>query len=360
MLSDEAALAGTTATRGRAALVLHQGILIQETQYVVQYLCSSGIADRGYIRATIRDLVAAYEEQSLVSVQREIESRRAKAVIRIAKWRTEQIALMPELAELLESRVACEIEKEVLYMPSDFTHEQRGSLGLTSFGQEEAKLREGMAYDALKSVQVVAKALVPLRERKKKHDHGQNQNTAALKQVVDTERRRDKHIKNYMAARTALMTLGACSGEADDFPELTVADTQMGSRGTHRGAGGSRPTDRWAAGGIAVGRRVMRPAIQSSSAPQLPKPTATVMAPRKAGARFTAFRARNGIKLTEIAAGKVKGVAAKLARRVATEKPMRKAGWLWTFGKMGKMTKDEMKAWSDEGKLPCKTEYGRL
>jgi hypothetical protein len=33
---------------------------------------------------------------------------------------------------------------------------------------------------------------------------------------------------------------------------------------------------------------------------------------------------------------------------------------LWTFGKMGKMTKDEMKAWSDEGKLPCKTEYSRL
>ncbi|KAJ6513753.1 hypothetical protein C8R47DRAFT_1286610 [Mycena vitilis] len=317
MLSDEVAMLGTNVSRSRAALVLHEGILIQDTQN------------------TIRELVAAYEEHPLASTQREIENRRSKAVIRVAKWRSEQITLMPSLGDLLETRAACEIEKEQLYLPSDFNEQERPALGLASFAVEEAKLREGAAYDALKSVQVVAKALGALRERKKKHDHGQRQHTASLAQVQDTERRRDKHIRNYMVARAALQKLGACTGEADDFPALTVSDTLMGSRSTHRGAGGSRPSDGWAAGGIAVGGKVRKPHLPASnSAPgPAPMPVGTVMAVRRRS-------------------GKEKMATSKPGRKLGTtDKVVRPAGWLWTFGKMGKMSAQEMQAWSADGKF---------
>ncbi|KAJ6564358.1 hypothetical protein B0H19DRAFT_896196, partial [Mycena capillaripes] len=102
-----------------------------------------------------------------------------------------------------------EIEQEVLYLPSNFEEAKCIDLGLASFRVEEAKLWEGVAYDSLKSIQVVAKALVALRDRKKKNDHGQNKHTKSLGQIQDTERRRDKHIKSYTVARRVLLKLGA-------------------------------------------------------------------------------------------------------------------------------------------------------
>jgi hypothetical protein len=47
--------------------------------------------------------------------------------------------------------------------------------------------------------------------------------------------------------------------------------------------------------------------------------------------------------------GKVKAKPVQPAPARAATAKKRKEGWLWTFGKMGKMSSEEMKAWSDEG-----------
>jgi hypothetical protein len=149
----------------------------------------------------------------------EIHGRRAKLATEIAQWRTKQIALMPALTPSLGNRVACEIEKEELYLPSDFEQGQRDTLGLTSFGEQEAILHEGMAYDALESVRVAEATHLLLREKQKRLGDGYTAFCRTGAACADTQRRRDKHINDYMLARTALMKLGA---EADDFPAFTV------------------------------------------------------------------------------------------------------------------------------------------
>jgi hypothetical protein len=140
----------------------------------------------------------------------------------IAKWRIKQIALMPALTASLGNRVACEIENEPLYLPSDFEQGQRDTLGLTSFGKLEARLREGIAYDALEGVRVAAATQSFLREKTKRPGYGYVALKQSFRQSVDTQCRRDKHINDYMLAHTALMKLGACTGEADDFPAFTM------------------------------------------------------------------------------------------------------------------------------------------
>ncbi|KAJ7262816.1 hypothetical protein C8J57DRAFT_1003099, partial [Mycena rebaudengoi] len=117
------------------------------------------------------------------------------------------------------------IEEEVLYLPSDLNQVDRETRHLVVMGEKEAKLREGAAFDALKRVKVCAKAVVMLGDRKKKNWSGVSQNTIALKQITDTERRRDTHIAGYMLARKAMIALGYSKGIDGDFPVLTVADT---------------------------------------------------------------------------------------------------------------------------------------
>ncbi|KAJ7075083.1 hypothetical protein B0H15DRAFT_806464 [Mycena belliarum] len=319
MLSDEAMIGQGDAEEivGKTASVLNEGILIQETQ------------------ATIREAVNRFKTQPLAALDKEIKTRRAKAVKRIALWRGQQAAVMPGITADLLNRSACPVEDEVLFLPSDFDNEGRRVRGLTLLGLDEAKLREGAAYDALKSVQLVTKALVALSDRKKKNESGQNQQTAALKQIVDTEGRRDKHIRSYGAARAALIALGACTGEADDFPALSLEDTYMKSRRATRALGSSRNRDGWATSGVMANGRVRRPANSSSSSARVPRVrtqgAGTAMQPRRAGGNSA------------------RRVLEPAGARKTTEERARKTGWVWTFGRMGKMSAEEMKAWSAEG-----------
>ncbi|KAF8189627.1 hypothetical protein K438DRAFT_2019047 [Mycena galopus ATCC 62051] len=312
MLAEEQAVDTEPSLLSKAAVILNEGLLIQAVQ------------------TTIAELVKVQEEHPLRAKQTEIENRRAKIVTRINKWRIEQTALMPLLADRLANRAACEVEKENLFLPSDFDAVDRAKFELTPFEATEAKLREGAAYDALKKVQVVAKNLVALTDRKKKNVSGQQQHTKALEQIQDAEARRDRHIKNYMRAREALMKLGWCTGAMDDFPELTVADTWMKSRRQERALGSSRAIDGWATAGVTAGTTTGTRLVASSSS--MP-PAGTVMPERKKTGKRTA---------------KEPGAGGP-AKKQRTMKPPRKAGWLWTMGKMGKMSEAEMKAWSAEG-----------
>ncbi|KAJ6537148.1 hypothetical protein B0H19DRAFT_962576, partial [Mycena capillaripes] len=108
-----------------------------------------------------------------------------------------------------------EVENERLGLPSDFGDVvERERLNLSAMTEVEGSLREGAAFDAIKKIQVVAKALVAMSDQKKKNDSGVYKNTISQTQINDTIDRRDGHIQKYMAARHALMALNLADGTA--------------------------------------------------------------------------------------------------------------------------------------------------
>ncbi|KAJ6596535.1 hypothetical protein B0H10DRAFT_2327130 [Mycena sp. CBHHK59/15] len=149
----------------------------------------------------------------------------------VAEFVAQEAERESEAREAENKPAACEVEEELLGLPSDFPDKgHRQKLNLDAFADIEAQLREGEAFDALYSMQVVAKALVAMKDQKRKQDSGVAKNTKSQSQIVDTERHRDRHIQKYMVARTALMALGTAMGDAGDFPELKESDTYMKSR----------------------------------------------------------------------------------------------------------------------------------
>ncbi|KAJ7182285.1 hypothetical protein C8R43DRAFT_1115929 [Mycena crocata] len=318
VLEDESAIPGSETKRNKAAAFVNEGLKIQESQL------------------KLKVAVAANIERSLLSTRKEITTGRANLENCIAKFRKSQELLCPALSDYLAPREPGQVECELLGLPSEFKDvKQRVELGLVALGSVEEQLREGAAFDAIHSIQVVAKALVSMTDRRRKNDSGIYKNTISQKQINDTEERRDGHIKKYMAARAALMDLGATTGEMGDFPVMTVEDTWCKSKALKRGLGDSRKLDGlvWTMGSSQVGARV----------PRLPQgdvnSTSAVLAPVEGGTKMM----RRKIASRSQTKAKMK------PRKTEESKKRRSDGWIWTFGRMGKMDAAEVDAWTKEG-----------
>jgi hypothetical protein len=166
------------------------------------------------------------------------------------------MVLMPEAGDILIREKACEVEKEKLYLPSDFSPLEREVIGVTMLGCEEVKLREGEAFDALHATRSAVKAVIALKDRKRRDARGQAENTRSGRFIRDAEARRDRHMQTYAAARDAMCSLGLINADGinSPFPPLTLADTFMKSRQRKRGVGDSHRTDGalWRMGRITV------------------------------------------------------------------------------------------------------------
>ncbi|KAJ6556871.1 hypothetical protein DFH09DRAFT_1084575 [Mycena vulgaris] len=258
MLEDESLMPNSHIPNNKAAAFLREGIRIQESQ------------------VKLRVLVASNSEHPLVSTQRDIATQRTKLRNRVAKFRKDQSVLTPAVGDHLRSLSACQVEVELLGLPSEFPEVvRRAELGLVAMSEVEDRLREGAAFDSIHRVQIVAKALVAMRDRKKKNDSGVYKNISQ-KQINDTEERRDESIQRA-GARLRVRAIPLTSGPA-------VAEIRGG---------------------------------------------ATAMVKRK-----RAIRSPNKINTAARKPGKVK--------------KKRDDGWIWTFGKMGKMGATELEEWTRE------------
>ncbi|KAJ7449748.1 hypothetical protein B0H11DRAFT_1743513, partial [Mycena galericulata] len=299
MLSDEAAVVANTNVRlNLAGAFLNEGIRIQQDQLKT------------------KKLVAHCKNHFSMALKNEIDEMREEIEKAIVQWRKEQKALKPWIEDRLNQEKACAVENELLGLPSDFDEEERQVLGIQAFVRQESDLREGAAFDSLAIVKLVAKAFRSMRDRKRKNDTGVYKNTMSQKQLNDTERRRDLHIADYMAARTALIKLDERDGAVkDQFPPLTVEDTLMKSRTLRRQLGDSGKVDGpiWAQGAISVGARGLLP-------------------PATKGA---------GSSTKGLASSTADGWGVKVTGGTDD-------GWLWTF-KPGKMTEEEVRSWNMEG-----------
>ncbi|KAJ7457683.1 hypothetical protein FB451DRAFT_1183008, partial [Mycena latifolia] len=334
MLEDESALPSSTVPRKKAATFISEGMKIQELQ------------------VQIRVLVTANTEHPLVATQRAIASLRSKVGKRVAKFQKEQRVLTPAVGEYLTKQVACEVEVELLGLPSDFREPgKRHELDLAAMAEVEGRLREGAAFDSIHRVQIVAKALVGMRDRKKKNDTGVYKNTISQQQINDTKERRKEHIEKYMVSRNALMVLGLAEGTAGDFPPLAESDTFMKSRLLKRGLGDSRKVDGriWTQAGVGAGARIPAATFSSILGTQAETPgitpaasTSTLPVVETRG-QATAMSRRK----TAPRAPKPKDPTTR--KPGAIKKNRRDDGWIWTFSKMGKMDAKELKEWEREG-----------
>ncbi|KAJ7931951.1 hypothetical protein B0H13DRAFT_1857371 [Mycena leptocephala] len=255
------------------------------------------------------------KEQDLQSLASEIASRREKLEARLGPWQRE---VMPSIGDKVaaQSRMSppSQIEDEILYLPSDLTAGERRELELVSLGIEEARWREGQAFDALRATRTVVKAIRALGDRKEKHDRKQKQNSRSGDQIKDALRRRDFRMAMYELARQALISVDHLSaGPNSEFPPLSVADTFMKSVVKKRQLGDSRLTD---GATLYYGRWSLRCSGHAKS-----------LGP------CTNF----GI------------IEQPWDTDTSQKAEERKEGWPWRdLGRMGKLTDEEMDAWSQE------------
>ncbi|KAK7013602.1 hypothetical protein R3P38DRAFT_3322533 [Favolaschia claudopus] len=236
MLSDQENLESSMVPKSRIARFLDCGIKIQDNQ------------------RKLATLLKDTSEHELQSRKTEAENLTTKLRTQISEFRKAQTEIMPKTAERVRAQALTppSLEVECLYLPSDFDDKDRKTLGLAELAVEEAKWREGEAYDILRALQNVVKAVSALRNRKRKNERQQKQNTRAVEYITETLKKQTHHMDSYSAVHGKISTLnGSCF-----LPKLTEKDLFMKSVQQKKRVGDSKRTDGllfWAAALNTVG-----------------------------------------------------------------------------------------------------------
>jgi hypothetical protein len=160
---------------------------------------------------------------------------------------------MPGLRDLLtNNRDGDEIEPECtcLYLPSDFSLEERHSRNISELGEIELKLREGEANDAKRMLRTQINLKISLDAQRRVHSRGTKDTTRASKVLHDTELEKKFLATVYRAARSAIVSLGGDGVKA--YPPLTDKDMVPKSQKAGRDAGAGKETESWLFGGESV------------------------------------------------------------------------------------------------------------
>lgn len=192
----------------------------------------------------------------------ELAKERAQLWRKIERLRVIQKDTTPQVEcyvfdQNVQSKLKDLPEREVLYLPSDFSENDRLLLGLVEMAEDQRKLAEGAANDAILHVQKLAKVLSNSRLAKKADGSGQAYQTRATAMETEIAFKLDLAIKDYNDLRQLLMKLGL----PDDDPvyrPLTLLDTFRKPTATNRNLGDTFRNDGplWAANaGVTAGTR---------------------------------------------------------------------------------------------------------
>ncbi|KAJ6493772.1 hypothetical protein DFH09DRAFT_1104448 [Mycena vulgaris] len=301
----------------------------------------------------IMDARSKNDEHDLQATKKEISTRRTKLTALLGKWRDVRDNIMVEAADSIACAQSCEIELEKLWLPSDFTEVERVAMGpnIIALAAEEAKLREGEAYDLIRVIQTICRGLSALEDRKK-DVRGQKDNTISGEQVLDTRHRRDCAIKAYNPVRKALLHLGMIQDGGDkkdsQFPHLTVDDTFMKSRRRERALGDSRRGDGmlYTRIGVSAGSKV-------SNAPEVVEEGDEDDSGGEPDSKRRCQGNEGGPQMNK--RSKRKPAAEKRKEKelealtALDPNPANKNGWLWELRRPSNMTDIEMQQWEREG-----------
>ncbi|KAJ3766473.1 hypothetical protein FB446DRAFT_794081 [Lentinula raphanica] len=219
-LCDERIIHEDSVNSGTELFLMHEGLCIQ------------------YVQERIRGRLMLNQTET---VQKDIQAQRTKLGKRLTAFRDLQSILMPHTVDLVTALPTCEVENEVLYLPSDIPRTEHKEQGLVELAEMETKLREGELYDALHSVRAATKAYSITHVDKRDNSRGVKANTRSSLQLKRIEQERDCCIADFNRAREALIKLNYATGE--DIRVMTVHDTFRRNTFQARKLGDSRRTD---------------------------------------------------------------------------------------------------------------------
>jgi hypothetical protein len=139
-----------------------------------------------------------------------------------------------------------EIECETLWLPSDWSEEERLAFGMAELAECERLLREAEVHEYLNAVRGSVKVMGALSNHKKVHARGQGQNTWALSSIKEEEKKRDLAMRHYNSIREALLRLVPSEerpAAQERMPVLSVQDTYRKPPQMRREVGDSRRSD---------------------------------------------------------------------------------------------------------------------
>ncbi|KAJ7937543.1 hypothetical protein B0H13DRAFT_1852515 [Mycena leptocephala] len=312
MIAEDDNFASTLIPKNQIARFLDRGLRIQDSQ------------------RKIRHLIEDTAEHDLQSRQKEITTRTSKLRVQLVKFRQDQKRLMGKM-------------NNYIFLPI------RQQMDLVKLGAEEVRWREGQAFDILRALQNVVRAISAMRKRKSKNERQQKQNSRAGDHIEEATKRQERHIESYKATRDAIISMTGSS----NFLALTEADLFMKQVQEKRRVGDSKQTDGllWRAKTLGAAgtyhqdgdinmrdldEDLEKDAVASASV------SGTQMDRRKSGPR-----------------PRTKG------KEPQKQVPERPEGWLWQLGKSTKMSDAEMDAWSAEVQALCRActkicRHGRL
>ena len=140
---------------------------------------------------------------------------------------------MPGLSDVLSKERdnaddSCDIESENvrLYLPSEFTREERTRYKLDSMAQVELELRKGEANDAIQDLRLQINFRTAL-EGQKVHVKYTKGNTRAAKIIQDASKAKNAAANAYRLAREAIISLGG--NGINDYKDLEDAHLETKS-----------------------------------------------------------------------------------------------------------------------------------
>ncbi|KAJ7801345.1 hypothetical protein B0H14DRAFT_2615380 [Mycena olivaceomarginata] len=136
--------------------------------------------------------------------RKEISSRTSKLRDQMTTFQQSQKHFMAKVGDKVAAQTACAlaIEDEKLFLPSDVTEIERQAMDVVALGMEEAKWREGQAFDILRALQHIVKAIGSLQKRKFKNERQQKQNSRAGDQIAEVMKRRNRPYRWAVVAST--------------------------------------------------------------------------------------------------------------------------------------------------------------
>jgi hypothetical protein len=179
---------------------------------------------KNHFRLILNQMLKEYKEHPLIASERDIMDHRRELSRRLEKFRAHQTQYMDMLGTLAFAQQSCNVEKERLFLPSEFSTEERERLSLQTMAEEEKVLRVSQACELIVQLRSMVKHLSVLRDQKVKHVRGQKNNTRAHTRIAKSEFIRDHLLESYSASRTSLNYLGYFDSPAalQQFPELTL------------------------------------------------------------------------------------------------------------------------------------------
>ncbi|KAF7371602.1 CxC2 domain-containing protein [Mycena venus] len=324
---------------------IFQHMLAQDDNFVSTLIPKNAIAkfmDAGLkiqdLQRQLKDAIREHREHRLVTTQKEVTSRSKKLQEEIQAFRRQQKNIMSEVGDKVAQQASSNpppaIEDELLYLPSDLTSTERMTLDFIALGLEESRWREGQAFDSLRAIQLIVKGISALHDRKGKNDRGQKDNTRSGTHIRELERRRNLHMESYEAARQGMISLGL-DPLSSQFPRLTEADLYMKSVRQKRHVGDSRRPDGllWQVGGPS-GHTTTAKGDSAITVDAINLSFSNPVVGTQMDKRKSVPRAKKtpDVRVAE-----------------SSDAPEQPAGWLWELGKMGKLSEEQMKEWSNEG-----------